>query len=746
MTTRRTDRRGTFAALLAVAVGGTLARLLALGDRVAHWSEARLGYDVLRYAATGVFEYRPVAHGPLLYHVDRVLFEVVGASDFAARLPVAVVSGLLPLAAWLFRDHLRDSEVLALGVLLAANPALVYYSRFAAGDVLVAAFALFALGFLVRTRHTGDPRYLYAASTMGAFAFASKADALLYALLWIAAGLIVADQRAFLRAMARRPVFDRRRGGVLARSIWERGSPEMAVVAAFNPVVVLLFGPFSTVVVAILVAVVTLLAGLVLQDADRVAARNAIWLVGGVVAAYVAATGVFGTPLAAGGRQVAFALTWLAAAAGVGSVLLRGTDLGARARRWQAPVVLATTWFLVLTLVLFAPRNPDGLGLWSTLTAPLSLPALVEAGLIGPLAEYADVWVATTDNDYLTFTLPLLRTLALSSLTVAVAGVLGFVANRYGDRDELVEFALVWAGLAALVYPVAALANAPWHVVDVALPLTVPAAVAVAAVARRVHTAVRDRDPAVAGVAVLVCCVALAVPLTTAAGTAYLHPQSQDNPLVQYGQPADDVRDTLAAIDAAAAANTGGPDVVYYGAYFHVDNPQRVDRLPVGDVYTETDDGYDLVEANEAWYNRLPLPWYTESFDATTDSARDRDGLAALATTDPPVVLARSQHASVIAAELGDGYRTATFNLTQRNVTVTVFLDRDTATQQRVDKPATALDALEPTRLDAARLDATNGAVGGRLDATDATAVDAGVGGDARRGSAVGRACGERNR
>ncbi|MFC6955092.1 flippase activity-associated protein Agl23 [Halorubellus litoreus] len=704
MTSRRTDRRGTFAALLALAVAGTLARLLALGDRIASWGEARLGYDVLRYAATGVFEYRPVTHGPLLYHVDRVLFELVGASDLVARLPVAVVGGLLPLAAWLFRDHLRDSELLAFGVLLAANPVLVYYSRYLRNDVLVAAFALAALGFLVRTRHSGNPRYLYAASTFGALAFASKANALLYVAFWVAAGLVVADQRAFLRAVARRPVFDHRRGGELVAAVRARGTPEMAVVAVFNPVVVLAFGPFSTVVVAILVAVVALLAGLALQDADRIVDRNAVWLVGGVVAAYVGASGFLGSPLATGSRDVAFALTWVAAAAGIVGVLLRGTDLGARVRRWRAPGVLATVWFLVLTLFLFAPRNPDGLGLWSSLADPLALPALVEAGLVHPLADYYGVWVASNHNDYLTFTLPLLLTLAVTSLTVVTAGVLGFLANRYGERDELVEFALVWAGLAALVTPLAMLVNAPWHAVHVVVPLAIPAAVALAAVARRLATAARDRDPGVAGVAAIVLCVALAVPLTTAAGTAYLHPQSQDNPLVQYGQPADDVRDTLERVDAAAAANDDGPDVVYYGAYFYLENPDRVDRLPVGDVYTQRDDGeYELVEANEGWYNRLPLPWYTEAMNATTDSARTLAGLEDLAATDPPVVVVRSQLAGNVSTVLGGGYDRTTFNLTQRNVTVTVFVDRDTDVAGALDEPA----------------------VGGSTNATDRAAITA---------------------
>lgn len=714
MTTRRTDRRATLAALLAVAVGGTLARLLALGDRIAHWGEARLGYDVLRYGATGVFEYRPVTHGPLLYHVDRVLFDLLGPSDFVARFPVAVVGGCLPLAAWLFRDHLRDGEVLALGALLAANPVLVYYSRFVRNDVLVAAFAFVALGYLVRTRHSGDPRYLYAASTFGALAFASKANAPLYVVFWLAAALVVADQRAFLRAVARRPVFDHRRGGELVAAVRDRGTPEMAVVAVFNPLVVLAFGPFSTVVVAVLVAVVALLAGLTLQDVDRVADRNAVWLVGGVVAAYVGASGFLGDPLAPGGRQVAFALTWVAAAAGVAGVLLRGTALGGRVRRWRAPGVLATAWFLALTLVLFAPRDPNGLGLWSALANPLQWPALVEAGLVDPLVAYERVWVANTNNDYLTYTIPLLKTLALTSLTVVVAGAVGFVANRYGDRDEFVEFALVWAGLAAVFYPLAMLVNAPWHAVHVVVPLAIPAAVALAAVARRIPRGARERDPAVAGVAAIVCCVALAVPLTTAAGTAYLHPQSTDNPLVQYGQPADDVRDTLERIDAAAGANDDGPDVVYYGAYFHVDNPERVDRLPVGDVYTQNDQGeYELVESNEGWYNRLPLPWYTETMNATTDSARTLEGLDELAATNPPVVVVRSQLAANVSTVLGTGYDRTTFNLTQRNVTVTVFVDRDveapvptvgTSTPDSVTPPANATAVAAP------------GASGGRAD------------------------------
>lgn len=709
MTDGRTDRRPAALALFVIALVGTAARVALLGERMAHWSEARLGYDALRYAATGVFEYRPVTHGPLLYHVDRVLFEVVGASDLVARLPVAVVGGLLPVVAWLYRDHLRDDEVVALGAVLAANPVLVYYSRFATNDLLVAAFALTTLGFIVRTRATGHARYLYAASAVGALAFAAKATAGLYAAIWVAAALVLWDQRAFLDALLGRPVLTRARASVLAGRLRARGTPEMVVVAAFNPLVLLAVGPFSALVTAVLGAVVVLVAVVLLDDAGRVVDRNAVGAVGGVLAAAVAASALLGDPVAPDARLVAFAFAWTAAAAGAVGVLTGGTRVGARIRRWRAPGLLATVVFSLVTLVLFAPRNPDGLGLWSALANPVQWPALVEAGLVDPLSAYGRVWLSSHGNDYLSFAVPLLEALALAAVVVLAAATAGFLANRYRDRDKLVSFCALWAGLSVLVSPVAVVVQAPWHAVHVVVALAVPAAVALAAVARRIPAAVRERDVAVAAVAVLVVLVATGAVLSSAVGFAYLHPQDDArNPLVQYGQPGDDFRETLAAVDAAADRNDDGPDVVYYGAYFHVDNESTADRLPVGDRYVEEADGYRLVGENEAWYNRLPLAWYLEGAGASVDSADRRPGLADLLDSNPPVVVTRVQHDDLVRAELGSGYSRATFNLTQRNVTVAVYVN-ESATATHPTRPAHAAGASDVAVADRAERRAVAG-------------------------------------
>ena len=168
------------------------ARLVALDARPFHWDEARVGYWTLRYLETGAWSYRPVAGGPLLYHLGAVVTALLGESDAGARLPVAVLGGLLPLAALLFRPRLDDAETVALSLVLAFSPLLLYFSRFLRGDVLAAGFALVTLGALVRT-YDGEPRYALLAGLAAACALGSSGFAVAYPVAALVAGAVVVD-------------------------------------------------------------------------------------------------------------------------------------------------------------------------------------------------------------------------------------------------------------------------------------------------------------------------------------------------------------------------------------------------------------------------------------------------------------------------------------------------------------------------------------------------------------------------
>jgi uncharacterized protein (TIGR03663 family) len=185
-------------AVFEIVVVALVARLYDLGGRVAHWDEARVAYWTLDFIETGAFEYRPIIHGPFYHHVNKLLFGVVGASDASMRLVVAVAGGLFPLVALLFRDRLRDLEVVALAFFLAFNPVLLYYSRFMRGDPLVAMFMFTAFALFVRAFDTRRVGYLHAGVVFTALGFTVKENALLYLVCWAGAGALVVDHR-FLR-------------------------------------------------------------------------------------------------------------------------------------------------------------------------------------------------------------------------------------------------------------------------------------------------------------------------------------------------------------------------------------------------------------------------------------------------------------------------------------------------------------------------------------------------------------------
>ncbi|WP_101296634.1 flippase activity-associated protein Agl23 [Halegenticoccus soli] len=246
----------TLLAVVGVTLLALLARVVGLGSRIMHWDEGRVGYWILRYHETGEFYYRPIIHGPFLPIVNDYVFAVLPPTDFSARLVVAVVGGLLPLSAWLFRDRLRDAEVVALALFLAADPLLVYYSRFMRNDVLVAAFSFAALAFFVRGVDARNPWYLAPAGASLGLAFTTKENAILYVLCYLGAAALLFDHR-LLRAASdgRSPrsaldgyYRDARRGlcrwsGDLRTALFRLGGHVLGAFAAFLAVVVFFYAP-----------------------------------------------------------------------------------------------------------------------------------------------------------------------------------------------------------------------------------------------------------------------------------------------------------------------------------------------------------------------------------------------------------------------------------------------------------------------------------------------------------------------
>lgn len=234
-------RRRVRVAIVGLLTAGLVARVIALGGRPFHWSEARVGYWALRFTETGVYEYRPVAGGPLVYLLARWTFELLPPTDAAARLPIALASGLAPGLALLFRDVLDDGETVALAGVLAFDPMILYYSRFLRGDVLAALCGLATIGALVRYRATDHGGWLAVAAGMYALAVGASGFAVAYPIVWLAAGLLVVDENRIRGT----PDLARRTLAVVWKRLSGSVAPVARAVGVFLFVGFLLFAPRS---------------------------------------------------------------------------------------------------------------------------------------------------------------------------------------------------------------------------------------------------------------------------------------------------------------------------------------------------------------------------------------------------------------------------------------------------------------------------------------------------------------------
>lgn len=528
----RRGRRVTVA-VLAIVLLGLVARLAFLGERIAHWDEARVSYWILNYADTGFFEYQPIIHGPFLQQVNRPVFEFVGPNDFTMRLVVALLGAALPLAALLLRDRFRPAETVALAFFLAADPILLYYSRFMRSDLPLAMFMLFALGFFVRALDTRRPWYAHLGVISLALAFTTKENVLIYLVTWAGALVLLADHRLF-----------RDRG---LRAGW------------------------------------------------RTTVRERVgW----------------------GRRHV---------------------------RTWAPHLLVAVVEFFVIIVYFYAPRagTTEGPGLDTVLAEPTTLLGVVEEATVGSWQEFVALWVGGghQDHAYLPFLGDYLETLAIGSGALVALAVVGFLVDRYaGDRPrDLVAFCFYWGAVSVLGYPIITDIQAPWATIHAVVPLAIPAAVGAGALYRWGRGSLATDDRVSVGAVALVFLLVIGQVGVVAAEDVYLDPQSESNDLVQYAQPADDLRPTIQDMATVSAANRG-TDVLLYG-----------------DFLVANDSGSREPTCSD-WFNLLPLPWYMDAKDMDVSCAQDVSTFEEKTNgTAPPVVIGLTSDREFLAAHL-EGY------------------------------------------------------------------------------------------
>ena len=150
-------QRPWYVALYAVvAIVAAAIRFWDLGVRAFHHDESlHAFYSWNLYAGEG-YIHNPMMHGPFQMEATAGLFFLFGDTDFTARLLYAIAGTVLVLMPLLIRSRIGDWGALFTSVLLAFSPAMLYYSRFARNDILMAVWALGIVIAMWRYLDEGD--------------------------------------------------------------------------------------------------------------------------------------------------------------------------------------------------------------------------------------------------------------------------------------------------------------------------------------------------------------------------------------------------------------------------------------------------------------------------------------------------------------------------------------------------------------------------------------------------------------
>jgi uncharacterized protein (TIGR03663 family) len=271
---------------------------------------------------------------------------------------------------------------------------------------------------------------------------------------------------------------------------------------------------------------------------------------------------------------------------------------------WLRTGLIGLLLFALVALFFYAPRDPNGVGLWSSLADPTQLPALLDRTLTDIWTGYS-YWFSgpgeTTLETYIEWMELLLSTGAMYAGPLLWLSIAGFLAERFltARPRPLVMFASYWGFVSLLGYPLATDVWGAWIIVNALVPLVIPAAVGLEFMIRIGREALASNDQISVTLVSVILLVLMGQMALAGATGIYTNPTGAENDLVQYAQPQQEMRGALEDMRTIAGQDHEGTEVLVYGS------PNVVDVNPQG----------PRKPACIQWFTTLPLAWYVEAYE-----------------------------------------------------------------------------------------------------------------------------------
>ena len=177
---QQSDERSWRRAWLALLAVAAALRLWDLGTRVLSHDESLHAFYSFELFTRGTYRHDPVYHGPLMYHVNAVIYYLFGASDVTARLAPALLGVTLVASCALFARWIGRRAALIAGFVVTVSPALVFYSRYIREDIFALVCTVLWIYGSLRYLEQREQRWLYVVTVSMALSFIAKETSFMF--------------------------------------------------------------------------------------------------------------------------------------------------------------------------------------------------------------------------------------------------------------------------------------------------------------------------------------------------------------------------------------------------------------------------------------------------------------------------------------------------------------------------------------------------------------------------------------
>ena len=408
-------------------------RLWDLGSRAIHHDESLHAFYSWQLATGEGYKHDPMMHGPLQFEGTAGIFFLIGDSDYTARLLYVLAGIVLVGLPYFFRVRLGNVGALVLSAMLAFSPTMLYFSRFARNDILMAVWTLALVICLWRYIDEGRNRYVYVGSFVLALAFATKESAYIVTFtlgLFLVLTVISRNWQAVRGEIMVGQVSPPAAIGRITVGLWSAVTRRLTLNGISRP------AGFLVVMFTLTLPLGSALVGL-FQD-------TAVLSWSGLVLATPAdGGGPIGAPVR-GGLVIAFlivaGLLWISALVGF---------RWSRSVWWRCAVIFYAVWALLYSTFL-THIGGIGTGFWQSLGY-----WVVQQGEARGAQPWYYYFIITPIYEFL----PLLLAL--------IGGV--YYLRR---KDPFGHFLVFWAATTFVLYTIAS-EKMPWLLVNVSLPIIV---------------------------------------------------------------------------------------------------------------------------------------------------------------------------------------------------------------------------------------------------------------------------------